>query len=344
MILLEKLISLTSSLGYYHIANVAALKFYLNFLSIKNKSKFSDLSKTIIITGSPRSGTTWLVELYQKYLDPFYIHEPLFKGRTQQWDQLNLGWEQFFPDDFQNETIKKVMKDLLSGVILNPALVQHNKLKQSDRKQFLMTKFVRGNLLLPWLTASFPFVIKPVYVIRHPCAVISSMLKHEAWNYRHQISFPLKWKPEQTLFSNRFHSIVTALPALHTVEELFALQWCLNAYPVYHSRNNQDWHSVAYEDLIQSDTETLRKIGLSSLPEEAFNKASFSALDHNQNVHKQISKWKQALTHEQIERIFRIIRVFNIKLYQKNNEYPDKKILLASNNYSQLFRSLSFNS
>lgn len=44
-------------------------------------------------------------------------------------------------------------------------------------------------MLLPWIVKNFN--VNPILLIRHPCAVVNSQIRHENWNHigKEQISY-----------------------------------------------------------------------------------------------------------------------------------------------------------
>src|SRR6185312_3597014 len=61
-------------------------------------------------------------------------------------------------------------------------LYYHNKdLSEISKSQYFVIKDVNSNMLLPWITSNFP--IRPIYVVRHPCAVIASQLEYGHCEY-----------------------------------------------------------------------------------------------------------------------------------------------------------------
>ena len=76
------------------------------------------------------------------------------------------------------------MSDVLSAKFLPyeyiswPPEANNNLL---DTKQWIV-KFCRANRMLPWMVEHLD-IRPPIYLLRHPCAVVSSQLRHEAFDY-----------------------------------------------------------------------------------------------------------------------------------------------------------------
>ena len=100
---------------YYSAKNQIKLRPYLTVTQLLNNFKFKKFFKSIIISGSPRGGTTWLEEVIQRNIAPLYIHEPFFLGRIKEIEQLGFGWMQYIPEDYKNKKMESVLYDIFNG-------------------------------------------------------------------------------------------------------------------------------------------------------------------------------------------------------------------------------------
>jgi len=125
----------------------------------------------------------------------------------------------------------------------------------------LVVKFCRLNRMLHWFSNSFD-VRDPIFIIRHPCAVVASMLKHDSWE---TAAGNAKNDKEQGLQTEHLPPELRSLvdPVLAEIEtELLATLWCLDHYVplTYHSEEGHPWVLVSYERLVRQGQEELRRV------------------------------------------------------------------------------------
>src|SRR5690606_10560197 len=140
-----------------------------------------DPNKARIICGDPRGGTTWLAQLLNQLPGSALIWEPLAVSEVKEVHALKFQWRQFIPESDSWPEAKELMECILSGRLLSPYLCQQTTPQQLRDATHLLIKFCRANQLLPWLTKEFNFEAPPVYLVRHPCAVVASQMKQGDW-------------------------------------------------------------------------------------------------------------------------------------------------------------------
>ena len=139
-----------------------------------------DIRQTIVIAGSPRSGTTWLAELLNTIPRSAILWEPLFLDADPQLPKIGFGWRTYVPPDRDRPEMEAYLRRVLTGRVLNPWTLQRTSLRDVYRVKRWIVKFVRANMLLPWLTLRFP-TRRPLLLVRHPCAVVASQIRNGAW-------------------------------------------------------------------------------------------------------------------------------------------------------------------
>lgn len=135
---------------------------------------------TIIISGAPRTGTTWLMEILATLPKYKTIFEPLHMDRFPQLLKLNFPPRIYVPPEEDNVFLQNHLKDVFRGVKIsrNPHYSVVNLKEINRRLPFngVIVKFINGNRLLPWISKRFE--TRATYlIIRHPCATIASQLK-----------------------------------------------------------------------------------------------------------------------------------------------------------------------
>lgn len=307
-----------------------------------------DSTETILIVGSPRSGTTWILEILGVSLGYTNIFEPLnpmwypesyeagFRSRT--YVPINSTWKEgedylkkVFSGGIANLPIKdNAIADLLPGFSIKNVIRHYFAHK-------LLVKSVNMNRMLPWISDSFQ-LRKIFFIIRHPCATIASQLKSGLYGYRsdsppyHDI-FPTKKDviAELSEIDDIDDATKMKLDNIKTPEEILAAIWCLDNY-ILLKKQRHPWEVVMYEKLIKNKEEIKRLfecIFEKNIPKSAyrqFNKPSAVTLKDDQQIvnksDQQLSKWKTTLSGKQVENILKITSYFNMDFYNKQSE-PD---------------------
>jgi len=190
--------------------------------------------------------------------------------------------------------------------------------------------------LLPWLTENFP-ALDFIYILRHPCSVIASQLQSQVSGYNSREDHYLDYLKVDRLLSREQILVDAANLGIgrHTLERikgesfsvagLLALVWCLdNIVPQTYAlpwqqdqkSNNtkQSWLTLHYEELLMDYETQLERIEkyFSISPGVLQKQSQVMNRLRPQNPQHQMQKWKNILTIEQIEEIFKIVAWFKI--------------------------------
>lgn len=296
----------------YEALVVQYLNYRLNFNPETNYLIFSD----------PRGGSTWLTEIVHKITQKPILWEPLQLKKVKEFNDIEFGWRQYIPEDATWPEAKALFDALLQGKLRNKWIMQAATTKQLLKADAVLIKFCRGNMLLPYLTNNYKFAHKPVYLIRHPFAVVSSQLKHGGWKLPFQ-GFGIPKTP----FNQIYKQHKPFLTSLKTKEEALTATWCItNLVPLNHEKNNIDWITINYETLLLHPEAVLNRI-LSewdikyNLNNINFKRKSFTTRSGSPISGKeQLAYWKNNLTPKQIDRMEAVLQYFKIKAYTRNPE------------------------
>jgi hypothetical protein len=308
------------------------------------KNKKFNISDTILIAGSPRSGTTWLLEILAATPGYTSLFEPLnhewFPGIT------NIGFKSrtYLPYYANWVEGKNHMRKIFTGQVFSFTPQYRLKLDPFMHRLLgkkLIVKLVRGNRLLPWLSKNIQ-LHGIVLIIRHPCAVIVSQLKTGMCGYNsftppYSDIFPkleniLK---EASNINNIDQNLLKRLKHIKTLEEILAVVWCLDNYVPLSFPKPYPWQIVTYEKLVKEGKKEIiqlfNKLGVKDVPKAALKHlkipstlAPIREYDIIKKSNEQLSKWKKTLSVEQIERILNIVSDFGLDFYTEDLE-PDYK-------------------
>ncbi|MHA1190772.1 MAG: sulfotransferase [Promethearchaeota archaeon] len=312
------------------------------------KSKKIEMKNTILVVGSPRSGTTWLMDILCTMPGYTYLFEPLnpiwypesfkvgFRSRTYLKSESN--WpegENYLRKIFTGQVANLPIKD-------NPIsdLLQDFSMKNFINHLFgtkLIVKSTNMNRMLPWIAKHFQLRCV-FFIIRHPCATIASQLKSGLYGYRPEFPpyydiFPTKNNILNELAElDDFNSnIINKLKNIKTMEEILAASWCLDNFIPLSQSQPYPWTTIIYEKLIKEGEKEIKrlfsKIGEKNIPKSAFyhlKKPTIVTLKEERKFitksNQQLSKWKKYLTEKQIKNIIKIVSYFEIDYYTENTE------------------------
>ena len=276
--------------------------------------------KPIIISGSPRSGSTWIGRVLEVHPDTRYVHEPFNIGIERKNSPFKYWMEGVL--DNQNQTHLSKVKTYLNGFYsVDKSFVQEEfkKVKGwSTLRDFFwilkerrrLTSIIKDPIAffaLEWLSENISD--KVIITIRHPAAVVAS-LKQKQWGYDFSQmpkqpelmdSFLKPFKKEIELFAATEKSIV----------EQGALLWnCVYAVNIELMKSHKDWLFVKNEDLsLDPMGEFTRVFKFLEMPFDEsvvkYVKETTTAKDGEESLlvrdsKKNVDKWKNILSLEEI--------------------------------------------
>ncbi|WP_243472483.1 sulfotransferase [Winogradskyella sp. MH6] len=298
--------------------------------SVINNKNYSPLNNHYLFA-DPRGGSTWLTEMVQKITNEPIIWEPLHLNRkSSPFKALNFDWRQYIPEDETWESAKNSFNLLFKGKVLNDGVLYHSTFKQCLTSSSLLFKICRGSGLIPWLTKNHDFNYKPIHLIRHPFAVVSSQLRHGGWSQHKFTQFNIPETPYNQYYIE--HS--EFLKSLKSIEQVMVAMWCIsNLRTLNNKRNNCDWITINYEDLILNPYEIMNIIldqwhndyDISQL--DFFKNSKTTKDDSPKSKEKRITHWEKNLSEIQKKDMGTVLDYFNVTHYAKDNPYPIKPFI-----------------
>jgi hypothetical protein len=217
--------------------------------------------KPILVTGSHRSGTTWVGKILSLSRSVCYIHEPFnidypprIAGRL--FDYWFTYISRQNERDFY-ESLGRVISfryDLISQL----RTVQTRKDFREPLGEFIKFSLARILRLRPllkdpialfsaeWLASNFNMNV--VVMIRHPAAFVSS-IKRLGWNhpFSHFLSQPLLIKEHLSSFEEEIKSYATK--EHHIIEQAAFLWNLIHHMIINYQYRHKDWNFIRHEDL-----------------------------------------------------------------------------------------------
>ncbi len=292
-------------------------------------------SKVISIFSAPRGGSTWLAETLQQLPRSVALLEPLHKDAYREIRQLDLGWDPYIPEQAQWPEAEALFSRLFDGRLTPWRNYITSPWRHLLRPDFVVIKFVRGNLCLPWLVNRFSD-IHPVVLLRHPCAVVASQLRHPLWSWAHgmqQFQYPAGRYSDE--FYAQFADITRSL---RHPDEILAARWAIfTAHVLKHREHNRKWHTMAYERIYSEPAEELARLArfleLDTPPTLNTGTISASTIAGSSDRIQsgaQLSHWRQTLEPAQIRRIMNVVRELGVECYSADQVEPDYGQLYAT--------------
>ena len=303
-----------------------------------SKRKNFDIKDTVLLAGSPRSGTTWLMELFESLPEYTYLFEPL----QPQWfpNAVNAGFQgrMYVPKEKNWDEGQKYLEKIFSGKLVSrlPPYDNINSIMHRLLYKKLIVKSVRITRILPWLLHHIK-IRDAFFIVRHPCAVVSSQIKTGFTGYSHIIPPFNNRNPTINEIVSEAKKIdfihdktLNKLKKLNKIEEVLAVTWCIdNMIPL--NEKKPKWSTIFYEKLVLEGEAELKslfnRIGEENAYKTAVTKLKEPSVVTYGNDRKlikstdmQLSKWKKSLSEKQIDRILNVLSIFDFNLYSEEIE------------------------
>jgi hypothetical protein len=293
----------------------------------------------VFLFSTPRSGSTWLLELI--WTQPGFKHcdEPLNLRDPQVRKNLGINqWKDLYTDACALPALERYFRGFQEGKIgfKNPKPFAGNYRPLSSR---IVYKIIHGGEgYINWFRDTFQGKI--VVLLRHPVPVTLSREVLPRLHAYLPSDYGRHFSMEQTEFAQEIIDRGSRF-------EQGILSWCLqNAVPLW--QRADDWVVVSYEQLV-SDPEPLvlhlarqlelpepdRMLERLSIPSGSSRKSDNKTQQflQAQNVPEErrwlIEKWKGKVTQEQTDQAQTILDMFQIRCYSAESVLPTEELWLT---------------
>jgi len=301
----------------------------------------------ILILSSPRSGSTWLMELLYTQPGIKYIDEPLAKHI--------LDAEGIFPFSarWRYIDLEAPEKAALIDYLKNDRLVRRFGPRnvwaeeydyRTDRR---VLKLIRACALLPWFAEEGSFDV--IYLLRHPIAQALSAIRRV---HEHHLGAYISALASDA-YGREAQEVIASVDVDSSGLKEFVTAWCLeNIVPLQYvtGRSEANVFVLTYEELVMNPETVLDKLAaklrLESLDRmmEQVNTPS-AVTDTTTRETKDgiregdrgylVRKWKQRISEEQENHLFSILNAFDVNVYHPDRFLPQEPFLHAEESYSQ---------
>jgi len=290
---------------------------------------------SIIIIGSPRTGTTWIMEILNNLPQYTTIFEPLHPIWFPRVKELKLSMRHYETADSDNGLLYDYLHKVFNGEVTSQRpryrLTFANILKRVTAKK-LIVKFVRANRLVPWIVNNYN-LRAVIFITRHPCATISSQFRTGYTGYDTERFIPSVVQVVEDAFKLGFESnILKKLEGLKTEAEILAAIWAMDQIIPLREKNEKIF-IISYEDLLfypeQTITHLLRFLNEMNHYENIIKKVETPSMTSRKKSSKEVKEvtWKDQITAVQIEEIRGVLEWFGISFDDRgytvlNNNLP----------------------
>jgi len=279
----------------------------------------------ILIFGEPRGGSTWLAEVLRRQTRTAVVWEPFTGDARNPFKRLGIHWRQNLPDDAEWPELEDRFRDLLRGRLLDARTAYFERLRPSGylRAGRLIFKFVHANGMLPWIARHFAFRHPPVYLLRHPFAVVASQKRHGAWK-----NMKLPFRVPEGPFDEAFRKHAPFLSQLDTFEEAMTANWCLSNHRPLRQAPDGRWATLFYEHLREDPPfirELFRHFDL-PVPADSEEVAAKPSRTTRGSGPAPLDAWTHDLPSALQDRMQRVLDYFEVTAYSKRSPLPHKVV------------------
>jgi sulfotransferase family protein len=293
---------------------------------------FVDLASapTAFVAGSGRSGTTWVEDLINHRGDHRIVFEPFWGRQVPSFRHFNE--RQYLRPGDESPRFLDPVRQVLDGK-LRSAWTDQMVDRLIYRRRLI--KDIRASLFLNWLHHRFQS-LPIVFVMRHPCAVVTSQLK-------------LRWQPEldqaldqPELVQDFLAPFMDVLQSVKGEFERAIAFWCVENYVVLKQFAPDEVLLVFYEEALrQPEHEMQRLFGFLQQPLDAHLFEHYSRPSEQTRTDSAIctgedpvSAWRKQVTAVQVQRAVEILAAFGLDRIYAEDPIPNSvaaRQMLAGN-------------
>ncbi|MGM0410531.1 MAG: sulfotransferase domain-containing protein [Bacillota bacterium] len=330
------------------------LKKILKMLHFHNNTN----KKDIFIFSSFRSGSTWLAEIIKNHPK---VKFPISPNKIEFLKNIDDYYKNISPRPYYinlTDKEKTVLKKYVTKTVNDKLIYSRRYINIFNKKNhnFITNRSVfrllRSNYLINWFTNEFD--IHAIYLLRHPIA--ASLSRQKIWK---NSSNPSYWSPNNSYFLNNEFFIKNHLNKnlqlylkknlnKFSLLEKFVISWCLENLELIRKVQNSKKNNfifLTYEELLMNSSRVIsflsEKLNLndkeallqqlkkpSSTVKYSDEKTKNNLNNNTYNKEYLLKKWKNTISNKTEKKLFDIIDLFDIDIYEMNNFMPKNKFLI----------------
>lgn len=287
------------------------------------------MKRPILVTGSHRSGTTWVGRMLTLSGETGYMHEPFNPRRVPGWSGHRIPYWFLYITEENERHYLDVVEDVLAfrypalsnlrhvlsprgAALYGPDLLRSVRYRVRGPRPLLKDPIALFSA--PWLADRFDAQV--VVMIRHPAAFVSS-IKRLGWHFRFR-----SWLAQEALLRDRLEPFHDAMHRCWAGEGDVIEQGIVMWNAMHHvidgyRKDHPEWRFVRHEDISAAPVEGFRDLyrylGLRWDEKVEAGIVEHSAADNPAETRRhgavkrdsaaQVDLWKTRLSDDEIERI-----------------------------------------
>lgn len=295
------------------------LRFFVRLLNIDLND---DYRNTVILSGTGRSGTTWVANLLNYDNEYRYMFEP-FNHSMLNMIKNEEELPYLRPTNI-DPRMYGLVKKVLSGRIKSSWINKYNR-KLIARKR--LVKEIHMNLTLKWIKLNFP-EIPMILLLRHPFAVAYSKIRLNWWDAGQMINTYLQ---QEDLVEDFLKDKVEAATNLEDDFSRFIFIWCIENIVPLSQFSKGEIHLAFYEEFCHDPRAEIKRM-FDFLGKDMDSKV-LNAIGRPSGVSREdsaifkgrdlISDWKDRLTQKQVKSAMEILELFGLHRVYSEDIMPD---------------------
>jgi hypothetical protein len=281
-------------------------------------------SNVVILAGKGRSGTTWMANIINYAHDYRCLFEPFHPGKVDMCQ--HFGAKKYLRPTVTDPQYALPITRILRGRVRS-SWVDSSYMEQRGylfRKRLIKT--IRATLFLRWIHVHFPD-IPIVIALRHPCAVIASILR-QGWS-----PMLTTLMGQEQLLTDHLEPFASLIAQVQDDFEAHVFSWCIEYYIVFQQFEANEIHLLFYENLweepesevaslfgfIGQDYDEERVLKVLRVPSTTTSLESRKMLVSDSGI---LSKWRKQLSRSQVKRCVEILEIFGLDKIYTDALYP----------------------
>ena len=275
-------------------------------------------NKHLIITGSARSGTSWLSEVIARQFRYRMLFEPEHEFKT---PRGILVADQWIRDRMDSPEAHQYLKQVFANRVDNDWIAQNSNRKYKMHlwpfipKKYIV-KFVRANLSAKYMNKNFEIPL--IHIIRNPYDVLASQRRvNFPWLYN--LNHFKKQDDLVALIIEEFNFDLRHTEVFSPLE-ILTLRWCLeNVLPLQTFEPYQYKHRIVRHEDLRNDLNVFldicKEFNLEPIDDIEKEYKRPSSKTHPRSKIIDPTKKDQKFNEEELGQINRILNIFRCDLY-----------------------------
>jgi hypothetical protein len=163
------------------------------------------------------------------------------------------------------------------------------------------------------------FPVRAIFMIRHPCAVVASQMRHGAWSHLEKCN----WTISKHLF-NDYPLLKEIFERIQGPEELLAFEWVVQNWVPLQTRH-PTWILTTYERLATRRETELERLfvylgqSVPSMARSQLYRASAKTVadSHIKTGKNPLTGWQYVLTPRQVDNILNVVHAVGMTCYSE---------------------------